>query len=163
MRGIVVLRWFKFRMIELAVALPILACSLYLIQNIQDQRKLGVPASAWFSVTDIFVPDHASGEDVTMTYDRTIKEEVRGFWLIEAQRQDNASGSFVSECSASGISEYEPQDYIPNNQVKWSWFMGDKCLELPGGTYRLRGSWVLRRPSWPDKKIATYSNLFKIY
>jgi hypothetical protein len=156
------LSWFRYRTAEFAVALAISASAFYIIDNLQNQRKAGVSASQWFTVNDIFVPDHTSADDPIMTYDRTIKTEFRGFWVTEVQRKVD-DGSFILECSGSGINDYEPQDYIPNNQVRWSWFVGNKCQTLPAGEYRLRSSWIMRRMDWPDKQTVAYSNVFRVY
>lgn len=152
---------FKYRFTEFTVALLFVTSSFYAIDNIQDQRKAGVSADQWFSVNDIYVPDHGQFEDTVLTYDRTIKSPFRGFWVTEVQRQ-MPDGSFALECSGSGINDYEPQDYIPNNQVKWTWFVGQRCQTLPRGEYRLRASWVMRKLDWPDKQVVAYSNVFRI-
>jgi hypothetical protein len=153
--------WWRFRALEVAVGLAVTAAAFSLISNIDDQRRISVAPGAWFQVNDIFVPDMRAGEDPVMVYDRTIKEEFRGFWVTEVQRRD-AGGSFVLECTGSGINDYEPQDYIPNNAVRYSWYIGAKCADLPPGQYRLRSSWIMRRPGWPDKNLVAYSNLFTV-
>lgn len=152
----------RYRVIEFAVALFIVACAIYITNNLQQRERASVAAATWFTVANIYVPDHKAGENPEMTYDRTIKEPFQGFWVVEVQRQA-ADGAFSLECSGSGVNDYEPQDYIPNNTVSWKWFIGKDCSEIPPGTYRLRASWVLRRPDWPEKSIVTYSNLFKVF
>ena len=154
--------WWRSRVIELTVALTMGSSLLYLIGNINDQRKEGVAASNWFVVNKLYVPSWSVGEDPIITYDRTIKEPFRGFWVTEVQHQDEDTGGFSLECSGSGINNYEAVDYIPNNQVMWSWYVGNKCSNLSPGQYRLRSSWVMRRSGWPDKSQVVYSNLFTV-
>jgi hypothetical protein len=154
--------WWRLRFIELAVAVVFGSSLIYLIGNINDQRKAGISAENWFTVNKLYVPNTTAGEDPIITYDRTIKEPFRGFWVTEVQRLDESSGAFTLECSGSGINDYEIVDYIPNNQVRWSWYVGNKCSNLTPGQYRLRSSWKMRRSSWPDKEVVVYSNLFQI-
>ncbi len=154
------LSWWKYRVTELVVALMATACVIYLADNISDRRKAAVAATNWFVVNKIFVPNHMANSNPIMTYDRTIKVPFRGFWVTEVQRRVE-DGSFTLECSASGINDYDVGDYIPDNQVRWKWFV-DRCSVLPVGTYRLRSSWVMRKPEWPDKQFVTYSNIFNV-
>ena len=152
----------KFRLAEVAVALLIVSLIFPLIDRVQLMRRYQVPASQWIAVNSIYVPDFAAGSDPLMTYDRRIIEEFQGFWVVEVQQHDPASGAFILRCSGSGVNDYEPQDYIPENVVSWSWFIGKPCNDLPPGDYRLRTSWVLKRPDWPEKQIVAYSNMFKV-
>ena len=155
------LQWWRYRVIEFCIGLVTFSCIMYLIGNIQQRSRESVAAGTWFVVSDIFVPDHEVGSNPEMTYDRTIKGEFQGFWVVEVQRQDT-DGSFTLECSGSGVNEYEPRDYIPNNTVRWDWFIGKSCADIPPGDYRLRASWVLRRSNWPEKTVVKYSNPFKV-
>lgn len=152
--------WWRYRALELAVALLLSISVMYLIENISDRRKAAVAATNWFTINKIFVPNHAAGSNPIITYDRTIKIPFRGFWVIEVQRRAD-DGSFTLECSGSGINDYDPADYIPNNQVRWAWFM-DRCENVTPGAYRLRASWIMRKPSWPDKQLVAYSNVFNV-
>lgn len=151
--------FWKWRALELTLAVCFLAGAFSLFSNLQMQRKEAVAPALWFRVNDIFVPDMKTGDNPIITYDRTIRENFRGFWVTEVQRRD-ANGSWVLECSGSGINDYEIQDYIPGNQVRFKWYVGDGCADLPAGQYRLRSSWIMRKPSWPDKSTVAYSNLF---
>jgi hypothetical protein len=153
--------WWRYRAAECAVALVMVAAAVYLIDNIQARQRAGVAAQNWLTVNDIYVPDHEAGSNPEITYDRTIKEPFQGFWVVEVQRRA-ADGTFVLECSGSGINDYEPQDYIPNNIVRWSWFIGKSCSDIPAGTYRIRASWTLRRAGWPEKQLVAYSNIFRV-
>lgn len=153
--------WARYRALEITVALSFTAAVFTIFGNAQDQSRRAVAPGSWFQVNDIFVPDMKAGDNPVMTYDRTIKENFRGFWITEVQRRD-AGGAFTLECSGRGINDYEPQDYIPANQVRWKWYIGTDCGVLPAGQYRLRSSWIMRRPGWPEKNTVKYSNLFTI-
>lgn len=153
--------WVFYRAAELMIALTIVAATLYIVDNVRQRSRMSVAASTWFTVPDIFVPDHNVGENPEIRYERSIKEPFQGFWVVEVQRQEG--DAFVLECSGSGVNDYEPADYIPNDMVRWSWFIAKSCLEVPPGKYRLRASWVLRRDGWPEKTVVKYSNLFTVH
>ena len=155
------LAWWRFRGIELAVAVGLFASSLYLIGYLQQRQRADVPAANWFTVNDIYIPDFKLGENPTITYDRTIKEPFEGFWVIEVERF-LPDGRTVLECSGSGTNDYEVADYIPENAVSFEWFIGKRCENFQRGKYRLRASWKMRRDGWPDKQIIRYSNVFNI-
>ena len=143
------------------MALTMLISTLYLTDYIRHRQRADVPAANWFTVNDIYVPDFAVGENPTITYDRTIKEPFRGFWVIEVERFLD-DGKSVLECTGSGVNDYEVTDYLPKNSVSFEWFIGRRCDALPPGNYRLRGSWKMKRPDWPDKQVVRYSNVFQI-
>lgn len=153
--------WWRFRFLEFAVALGVVAAGLFISENIQMHRRIATPAGSWFTVNQIYVPGHVEGSNPDMTYDRTIKEPFQGFWVVEVQRLD-ATGAFVLECSGSGVADYEVTDYIPENSVSWDWFTGGKCGDIPPGEYQLRASWKLKRPNWPEKEVVGYSNVFTV-
>lgn len=153
--------WLRYRFVELAVASVIMASALYVTDYIQQRSRADVPAANWFTVNDIYIPDFKLGENPVMTYDRTIKEPFRGFWVIELERF-LPDGRTVLECSGSGVNDYEVTDYIPENSVSFEWFIGKRCDLIPAGKYRIRGSWKMKRDGWPDKQVIRYSNLFTI-
>lgn len=153
--------WWKFRAVEFTVAL-LAVCAWFYLADLKDRRDKGnVAPSTWFVINTLNVPDMRLGEDPVMTYDRRIREPFRGFWVTEVQRRD-PSGAWVLICTGSGINDYDPEDYIPNNEVKFSWYVGDKCGAMVSGEYRLRTTWRMRREEWPDKSITAYSNVFRV-
>lgn len=79
--------WWRYRVIEAAVALALVSSVIYISENTQMRWRLNVPAENWFVVNAISVPDHTRGSNPEMTYDRLIKEEFQGFWVVEVQRQ----------------------------------------------------------------------------
>lgn len=154
-------QWWRWRALEFTVAVAIVASTLFVIDAFQQFQRAGVPAANWFVVNEIYVPDHRRGENPTLTYDRQIKEPFLGFWVVEVERMAE-DGKFTLECSGSGVNDYQVTDYIPRNAVTWSWFTGDKCESIPAGRYRIRASWRLKRPDWPDKEVIAYSNPFTV-
>ena len=152
--------WFKHRIAEASLA----AFVVFLIVQFKDQidarQRDALPASAWFQVNEIFVPDFRAGENPEMIYDRTVREDFRGFFVVEVQQQQ-ANGLWFAACSGSGASDYEQTDAIPDRTVDFSWFVNRDCSLNPG-TYRLRVSWDMRRVGWPTKTTVALSNIFQI-
>lgn len=153
-------KW-RYRAMEITMALTLAVVVVYFAGNIQQRHRASVSPQRWLSVSSVYVPDHKRGGNPTITYDRTILEEFTGFWIVEVQRK-TPEGLFTLECSGSGVNDYEPVDFIPNNQVSFEWFVGTRCKDIPAGEYRLRSSWTLKRLGWPEKSMIVYSNMFKV-
>lgn len=153
------------RLMEVAIALMLSYVMVAVTARVREVERAAVPPDDWFSINEVFVPDHRQGENPPMLYDRTIRVPFRGFWIVEVQRfeQGGKDGELFSPaCSGSGISEYEPEDYIPENTVTWEWFIGRECA-VPPGQYRLRVTVSMKRAGWPEKDISPfYSNMFRV-
>jgi hypothetical protein len=145
---------------EIAASLVIVFAVVQLSEAIGDRSRSTVPASDWFVVNEIYVPDHEAGADPRMIYDRTIKEDFVGFWIAEVQRV-KPGGLFQHECSGFGVVPYTTDDTIENDEVSWSWFMGRDC-DVPPGRYRIRATYTMKRPGWPEKETSATSNLFTV-
>lgn len=154
------------RSLEFLIALAV--ASLLILGNgaWDAQRKSWVAAEAWFRVNEVFVPDHASGSDPLMIYDRDISVPFRGSWVVSVQKEDEnklfSVDSSAPDCSGSGFTHYDPEVIIPDNAVSWSWFVGKNCTLSPG-RYRMKVSWIMQRPGWPEKEIRHTSNIFTVY
>lgn len=123
------------------------------------QRDL-LPAESWFVVNEVYVPDFRAGENPSLIYNRTIREDFTGFWIVEVQRKQ-PDGLWATACSGNGISEYDKTEVIPNNTVTWEWFIGRPCPPTPG-VHRLRVTYTMKRPGWPEKRLFTTSNEFRV-
>lgn len=153
--------WWRFRIAELSVAICLLAAILYLRDNVQARWRSDVAPGAWLTINDIYVPDHAVNEVPEITFDRTIKAEFQGYWIVEVQRQDE-DANFRLICTANGVRNYDPAYAIPNKTVGWQAFAAGQCQGLPAGEYRVRVTWIMRKPGWPEKTLVAYSNVFRI-
>lgn len=150
----------KLRLAEISVALVVVWLVIQISGFVQNARREMVSPSAWFEVREIFVPDHVEGSNPLLIYDRVIREEFRGFWVVEVQRRE-ADGLTHMVCSGSGVNDYEPEDTIPDSRVAWDWFIGRPCI-IPPGPYRLRVSYDLTRIGWPVKTVVAISNNFYV-
>lgn len=160
-----VIPWFVIRPLELLVAvLVVFLLTSYLDQKERDRFDL-IPADEWFEVTELFVPDHEQGENPLLAYDRVVKEEFRGFWVVEVKSRDayETDGRFFTACSGNGASDYGPDAVIDPSKVTWSWFIGRSC-EVPPGVYRLEVTWDMKVPEFDlVKRYTALSNPFRVY
>lgn len=152
--------WVRNRAMELLVAMAFVYVITAGLEQRDAVRKANVPADAWFEVHEIYVPNHVAGSDPMILYDRTIRENFTGFWVVEAQRRDS-QGRFSNVCSGSGVDDYTPEDFLPEEGVRWTWFFGRACA-IPPGTYRIAAVWDMRRPDYPLKRQRARSNLFEV-
>lgn len=134
------------------------------LQSREDLEKSSVKAEDWFTVNSIYVPDHEVGANPIMVYDRSILETHRGFWVVEAQRQEAPGvARFFNECSGSGVDNYTETDLLPEEGVSWSWFFGRPCT-VPPGLYRVEMTKDLSVPGYPVKSmLPVFSNTFRVY
>jgi hypothetical protein len=157
-------RWFEKASqwaTEFVVAILLFYAVIQFSDRIEQRSRSELPASAWFKVNEIYVPDHVVGSNPPVIYDRVILENFRGFFVVEVQKKlDN--GLWWSACSGSGVSDYHISDALPaNNTVDWEWFVSRPCV-VPAGIYRLRVSWEMKRSDWPVKSVVSLSNEFLV-
>lgn len=152
--------WWRARFAEGAVALVIATVVIQLAGEVSDRQKYLLPASAWFVVNEVYVPDFPVGEPPDILYDREIYENFDAFWIVEVQKQ-TPNGLWTTVCSGNGVNEYDPSEVIPGNTVSWPWFINADCMILPG-TYRLKTTYTMTRPGWPQKRLFNLSNEFRV-
>jgi hypothetical protein len=154
--------WWKRRLIELAIALTISSGVIHLGVAVSARQKELTPPNAWLAVREIYVPDFRVDEFPNLIYDREIRSNFHGYWIVEVQRQ-TVEGLWSTSCSGDGVNEYDPSEVIPNNTVSWSWFIGNDCSGLlEPGRHRLKVSYSMTRPGWPEKRITAFSNEFEV-
>lgn len=152
--------WWRSRLSELTIALVLVYVIIQISASVGQRERELLPATAWFEVDEIFVPDHAQGTNPNLIYNRTIKETFVGHWIVEAQRLQ-PNGFFKNECSGSGVNEYDPTEVIVDDTVTWAWMFGKPCA-VPAGTYRLKAIYTLTKPGWPEKGYIEFSNVFTV-
>lgn len=147
--------------VEFTMAVFLFYAFIHFSIRIDERNQAAVPASSWFKVNEVYVPDHEIGSNPPVVYDRVILEDFRGFFLVEVQKKlDN--GLWWSACSGSGVSDYMVGESMPaNNTVTWEWFVSRPC-PVPAGIYRLRTSWEMKRDRWPTKSVVNLSNEFLV-
>lgn len=169
---------FNYYQVFLGVAFAVALIFLYQAKELQEirvyqeQRKAHTeeekikkflePATNWFEVKDLFVPNFVLGEDPILLYDRDIKRSFQGEWLVEIEKVTGRGVQFI--CKVEGRNNYRPENILMD-QTTLNWFMaydgrgtvcGDKILET--GSYRIEVRWRIE-PDEPgyDVKIYRYT------
>lgn len=152
--------WWRQRLAELAAA-SVMATVIITVASFVAQRQREItPASAWFQINEVFVPDYRTGIPGAVTYDVVTLERFESFRIVEVQRAAT-SGVWLSVCAGAVIETRDPQTVIENKTVSWDWLLGTSC-EMPPGAYRLRLTYAMSRPGWPAKRAFALSNVFHV-
>ena len=150
----------RSRLIEFATAFISAGLIILFSQFVADKQRAMTPASAWFQINEIFVPDHKFGESVAILYDVVVLDDFESFRIVEVQRQ-SSSGVWTSVCAAATVESKDPRTIIENKTVSWQWLTGDSCALIPN-EYRLRVTFAMSRPGWPAKRAFALSNVFRV-
>lgn len=121
--------------------------------------KETTPATEWFSVRNISVPDFVKGEDPAVVYDRVISKPFSGTWNVEVHPVSAAEDYPV--CTGSGTNLYKPNETLPEKGITLSWFVGRVC-DLPEGQYNLEVNYEIRPEGYPTKQYSATSNIFRV-
>ncbi len=118
------------------------------------------PASMWFDVRYVRVPDAKANEPIKMLVAREIKRPFQGTWTV-AVRQLLDNGSLYTVCHASGASHYNVRAALPDS-VDLQWWTRGECKTLQPGKYLIETAWQMQLPILPDKHIDISSNIFEV-
>lgn len=147
------------RLAEVGVALAIVWILVQIFGFYRDFTRDSVPATAFFEVIELHVPDHRAGQDPQIDYDRTIVRPFRGFWVAEIQ--ERAGDGTRAVCFRPGAANYDPEDRLPEN-VSLGWFLHSLC-DLEPGTYRIQVGWDILAEGYPLKQVSFFSNWFTVF
>jgi hypothetical protein len=158
-------RWLATKVVEVLLAgLLVFLFTSYLQQREAD-RFDAIPATDWFEVNELFVPDFEFGQDPLLAYERDIRRPFQGFWVAEVESRDAqvTPERFFAACTGSGTNNYDPADYLDPAKVTWSWFLDRPC-HIPPGTYRMVVTWDMKiEGSDRVKRYRAMSNVFTVY
>lgn len=152
--------WWRNRLAEAAVAVVLAIGVIYFSTLSVHQYRATVPPNSWIAVNELFVPDHEVNSDPLMIYDRTIRQNFSGMWVVEVQKEER-DALFSPVCVGSGATNYSTDVVLPDRRVTLDWFIGKHCNMTPG-RYRLRATWTIQIPDWPEKKLTATSNIFTV-
>ena len=156
--------WWVGRTFEISVALLVFYVAVTLIEYRESVAKTETPASEWFVLNELYVPDHKVGDDPLLVYDREILSDHKGFWIAEVQLVDagGSDGLFQNICTGSGVNDYNMNETLgPDSEVHWTWFFGRPCV-VPPGRYRIMLTRDMTKPDWPVKRHRDISNVFVV-
>ena len=157
--------WWVVRPLELLTAFVMVYVLTAFIDQNERERFDAIAPEEWFEVIELYVPDHEAGEDPLLAYDRDIRADFRGYWVVEIKNRNALvnGGRFFTACSGNGASDYDPGDVLDPAKVTWTWFIGRPC-EVPPGIYRMEVTWDMKVPeSDKAKRYTALSNAFRVY
>jgi hypothetical protein len=115
------------------------------------------PASDWFEVHTLHIPDHEIGTNPVVDFTRTIKQRLAGQWSVETQKLIGARWRTV--CRDGDLSFYSPDEDLPN-PVRLNWFRG-RCNEVVG-EQRLQVVWMFVDQTGQTRAVLRESNTYKV-
>lgn len=121
--------------------------------------KEEVPATDFFVVRNISVPDFIEDTDPMVVYDRTIKEVFNATWTLEVI--STVPGENYAVCTGSGVNHYTPDKELPKEGVRLSWLLGKDC-GLRAGQYTIQAHYEIRPEGFPTKNYSATSNIFNV-
>lgn len=137
----------------------IAAAALFVGYGYYDSRmKEHAPATDFFTVREINIPDFVQGTDPVMVYDRTIKRDFIGTFVVEIHRAEK--GANYAVCSNSATRTYKAGEKAPET-VTLDWFVDRKCGLMPG-QYVAETAWKIEAEGYPDKEYSAISNVFRV-
>lgn len=120
--------------------------------------KSSAPATEFFEVKNINIPDFTQGTDPVMAYDRTIKKNFIGTFIVEIHKAEKDVHNAV--CSNSATRTYKANEQPPDI-VTLDWFVDRKC-GLPPGQYVVETTWKIEAEGYPAKEYSALSNVFRV-
>jgi hypothetical protein len=118
-------------LIAILGALMLLAA---IINGVLDRRET---IDDWYIVAALSVPDHTVSDTPIIEFERHILKPLSGRWSVETQQLKGTQWETV--CRGVGLSNYSPDEVLPEKGVTLGWFRG-KC-EKTKGTFRLQVIW----------------------
>jgi hypothetical protein len=129
------------------------------LQQHERDRLDALPASDWFEVSAVAIPDFRVGEDPPINYERVIKQPFVADWFVEINEVGTDRGALA--CQGNGANHYEPNDKVPMPTLL-SWFAGTRC-NLGPGQYQLFVTWQVQRDGIAAPvSVSKVSNVFRV-
>lgn len=129
--------------------------------------KEALPASDWFAVRNIAVPDFVERTDPAIVYDRISRKPHRSIRTVEVHSATEEKPT-KAKCKGEAIEAYELPESMPETGVKMSWFMGwlawKNCKSTlePGQQYVTQTHWDIYAKGYPAKEYDATSNIFRV-
>ena len=144
-----------------AAAVFVSAATIFYFYTIGVQLyRSYVPASEWYEVTALEVPDHTKLSNPEIVFGQTVHVPFRGQWVIEYMKKQ-PTGEFFAVCTNSGLSNFNVEDTVVRATIRIREFIERVC-DVEPGDYLLRGELRMTRPEWPAKTVRVWSNEFRI-
>ena len=129
-----------------------------------EGRKEAEPASNWYVLRSINVPDFVEGDDPVVTFESEVRQPVMVEFNVQAHKINDGVG-FPPVCPTEGRIYRTPDDNKGLTLVKWSEFMAMGAhpdCQLPAGEFILKARVGLKIAGYPDKELDRASAPFRV-
>lgn len=124
----------------------------------QKAAHEAAPATDWFTVREVNIPNFVEGQNPIIVYDRTIKKDFFGTFVVEIHKAE--PGVNYAVCSNSASRTYKAGEKPPET-VDLKWFVDRDC-GLKSGQYVAETTWKIEAEGYPDKEYSAVSNVFQV-
>ena len=124
------------------------------------------PATDWFEVETLNIPDFIAGNTPSIAYQRVIRKSFAGSFKIAIIRAAPGDIGAIT-CLNSKKLDYVAGRELPG-VVDFAWLFGDAewpacAAKLREGEFQARISWDIEVPGLPVKNYMKLSNIFRVF
>jgi hypothetical protein len=151
----------NFHWRDVSYILLIGALLMWITTQVQQHFRNTAPASDYFEVNQIGVPNFTVGENPKILYDRVVKQDFTAEFTAEIQD----ASSLQPVCTSTKTVNYTPEKELPVDGPTLSWLMYREPLPdcvPPVGTYRVHICWTIERLNAIPVRMCAHSNTFSV-
>ena len=108
----------------------------------------------WMIVDAVNIPDHKSGDDPLIVYDRDVVQPFHATWIASVFRLNGDDAEKV--CEGSGENDYSPEVRIGQVHL-YDWYLQTECPKVIGD-YVIKTKWITSK----GVIIRNTSNVYRI-
>lgn len=151
----------NFHWRDVAYILVIGASMMWLTTQVKQYMRNDAPASDYFIVSQIGIPNFTVGENPLVLYDRTVLQDFTAEFTAEIQD----ASTLQAVCTSTKTVNYSPDKDLPEGGPTLSWLMYREPLpdcNPPVGTYRVHICWTIDRVEAVPVRMCEHSNTFSV-
>lgn len=134
---------------------------MLMTDKVQQYLRDSAPASDYFVVNQIGVPNFTVGDNPKVLYDRVVMQEFNATFTAEIQD----AATLQAVCTSTKTVNYSPEKLLPDDGPTLSWLMYREPLpdcEPAVGTYRVQICWIIERLDAIPVRTCARSNTFSV-
>ena len=120
------------------------------------------PASYWYEVDHLSVPNVRSGEMPIVIMERNIHRDFEGVWQVGIWRAGR--GGWISQCSTHPHEHDYRTDEVDPDPMPLDWYVGydAACYDLPPGIYRMDTKWQVNPHGLFRREVSVTDVIFEV-
>jgi len=146
---------------DVAYILVIGAMLMWGTTQVKQYIRDTAPASDYFVVNQIGIPNFTVGENPKILYDRVVLQDFSATFTAEIQD----ASTLQAVCTSTKTVNYSPDKDLPKDGPTLSWLMYREPLpdcQPPVGTYRVQICWTIERLDAIPARMCANSNTFSV-